>query len=61
MGVTLTAMATLWACTCGTAFAVFAVAEPPSGVPEPATAGLVVAGALVAGALRYLGKRNRDK
>jgi hypothetical protein len=30
-------------------------------VPEPATLGLITAGVLVAGGLRYLTKRNRDK
>jgi hypothetical protein len=61
MGATLAAIAALWASTCGTAFAVFLLPSPPPSVPEPATLGLITAGVLVAGGLRYLTKRNRDK
>jgi xanthine/uracil permease len=39
----------------------FAHAVFSAPVPEPATAALVVAGGLVAGGLRYLVKRKRDR
>lgn len=55
----LFAMITLWAATTGAAFAVFSA--PPGPVPEPTTAALIMAGALVVGGARYLSKRKRDK
>ena len=50
-------MITLWAATTGAAFAVFSA--PPGPVPEPTTAALIMAGALVAGGARYLSKRKK--
>jgi hypothetical protein len=54
----LAAGITLWVATTGAAFAIFSTGPVPS-VPEPSTGALLVAGALVAGGLRYLGKRNK--
>lgn len=47
----------LYLSTAPSAYAVFSTAP----VPEPATAALIVAGGLVAGGLRYLVKRKRDR
>jgi hypothetical protein len=51
------AVISLWAGTTGAAFAIFNGQVP--SVPEPSTSALLVAGALVAGGLRYLGKRKK--
>jgi hypothetical protein len=48
---------TLWAATTGAAFAIFS--QPESTVPEPSIGVLLVTGVLVAGGLRYLGKRKK--
>ena len=58
MMIKLAAGLTLWVATTGAAFAIFTDIGTPS-VPEPSTAALLVAGALVAGGLRYLGKRKK--
>jgi hypothetical protein len=53
----LATVISLWAGTTGAAFAIFDVPMP--SVPEPSTSALLVAGALVAGGLRYLSKRKK--
>ena len=57
MIIKLAAAISLWAGTTGAAFAIFNGQAP--SVPEPSTSALLVAGALVAGGLRYLGKRKK--
>jgi hypothetical protein len=54
----LAAGLTLWVTTTGAAFAIFS-APSDATVPEPSIGVLLVAGALVAGGLRYIGKRNK--
>ena len=51
------AVISLWAGTTGAAFAIFNGVAP--SVPEPSASALLVAGALVAGGLRYLSKRKK--
>ncbi len=53
----LAIVAVLWAATSDAAFAVFSAASP--SVPEPATTGLLAAGVLLVGGLRYLTKRRK--
>lgn len=57
MIIKLATVISFWVGTTGTAFAIFSDQTP--SVPEPSTGALLVAGALVAVGLRYLGKRKK--
>lgn len=57
----LIAVISVWLASSGSAYAVFSIAPPEGTVSEPASAALMLAGAVVVGGLRYLGKRKGDK
>ena len=57
MIIKLATVISFWVCTTEAAFAIFK--DPIPSVPEPSTGALLVAGALVAVGLRYLGKRKK--